>query len=270
MRRKEWFELHDHRLFPGFLRDLITDALQAMWNSIHSYRGIVPKLQAALKEAGTRRIVDLCSGGGGPWLRLYPELTKDDTSPVSVFLTDKYPNKRAFEHAQTVNGINFHQTSVDATQIPAELDGFRTIFTSFHHYSPSDARASLADAVAQNRGIGVFETPNFHVSTLLVTMLVPLICLCLTPGIRPFRWSRLLWTYLLPVVPLVLVVDGILSCLRAYSLEDLRELTHGLGEGYCWDVGRAQGGYVGVTYLIGRPCAGPAMEPALASEVSSI
>ena len=53
MRRQEWFELHDHRLYPGFLRDLVTDALEAIWNCTNSYRVIVPRLRAAMEDAET-------------------------------------------------------------------------------------------------------------------------------------------------------------------------------------------------------------------------
>jgi hypothetical protein len=37
------------------------------------YAPIVPRLRAALEKTGERQIVDLCSGGGGPWLRLLSE-----------------------------------------------------------------------------------------------------------------------------------------------------------------------------------------------------
>src|SRR5271156_6186257 len=70
MQRKAWFEIHDHRLFPGFLRDLVTDALEAMWNARDIYGPLAPRLERALAESGTRRVVDLCSGGGGPWIGL--------------------------------------------------------------------------------------------------------------------------------------------------------------------------------------------------------
>jgi|SRR5580698_6141551 hypothetical protein len=257
MQRREWFELHDHRLYPRFLRDLMTDALGAIWNRIHCYRVIVPHLRAAMKDAGTSRIVDLCSGGGGPWLRLQQEFLSGEGLPIHISLTDKYPNHEAFKRASAVAGVHFYLDSVDATQVPAQLSGFRTIFTSFHHFGPKDARAMLADAVARHQGIAVFETPRRDVRTILATCAVPLLSWYVTPGIRPFRWSRLVWTYLLPVVPFTLVVDGLLSCLRAYSLNDLRELTHGLGgEDYRWEMGEERSWGVGITYLIGRPWKG--------------
>jgi hypothetical protein len=255
MRRKEWFELHDHRLFPRFLRDLVTDGLEAVWNRTNSYRVIVPRLRSAMEDAGTQRIVDLCSGGGGPWLRLQQEFGKGSGIPISISLTDKYPNHEAFARAGATGGVDFCSVPVDAMHIPADLDGFRTIFSSFHHFGPNDARAMLADAVAGRQGIGVFEAAKRNVRTMLATLAVPFLAWYVTPGIRPFRWSRIVWTYLLPVVPFTLLVDGLLSCLRAYSLDDLRKLTDGLGgDDYRWEIGEERGGRLGITYLIGRPC----------------
>src|ERR1700757_597248 len=100
MRRQEWFELHDQRLYPGFLRDLMTDALEAIWCYTDSYRVIVPRLRAAMQDAGTHLIVDMCSGGGGPWFRLREQFAAGEGFPVKVALTDKYPNRRALTEPQ--------------------------------------------------------------------------------------------------------------------------------------------------------------------------
>ncbi|HTV16571.1 MAG TPA: hypothetical protein VME68_17760, partial [Acidobacteriaceae bacterium] len=62
------------------------------------------------------------------------------------------------------------------------------------------------------------------------------------------------WTWIVPVVPSVLLIDGILSCLRSYSLDDLRELTAGLSApDYAWQVGDERGCRVPIRYLIGTP-----------------
>jgi hypothetical protein len=187
-----------------------------------------------------------------------------------VSLTDKYPNTQAFERARTAGGMDFYPVPVDAKHIPPELDGFRTIFSSFHHFAPTEARAILADAAAHRQGVAVFEAAKCNALTLLATGAMPFFAWYVTPRIRPFRWSRIVWTYLLPVVPLVLLVDGVLSCLRAYSLDDLRELTEGLGgEDYRWEVGEERGCRVGITYLIGRPCSSAEAAQTLALATSS-
>jgi protein-S-isoprenylcysteine O-methyltransferase Ste14 len=57
-----------------------------------------------------------------------------------------------------------------------------------------------------------------------------------TPFIRPFRWKRLLWTYLIPLVPFMCCWDGVVSQLRAYTIGELSERTQGF-EDYEWSVG---------------------------------
>lgn len=91
---------------------------------------------------------------------------------------------------------------------------------------------------------------------MLLMLLVPLMVLLMTPFIRPFRWSRLLWTYLIPVVPLVSLFDGWVSCVRTYSVQELRELTEALdAKNYHWETGavKSRSGLIPISYLIGVP-----------------
>jgi hypothetical protein len=87
-------------------------------------------------------------------------------------------------------------------------------------------------------------------------LLIPIATWLFVPFRRPFRWLRLLWTYLIPVIPFVLLFDGLVSCLRAYSVGELRDMTSGLkSRGYRWEIGEKAGGWLPlrITYLIGRP-----------------
>ena len=96
-------------------------------------------------------------------------------------------------------------------------------------------------------------------STILAICFIPFFILFLAPRIHPFRWSRLLWTYGIPVVPFVLWFDGLMSCLRSYSHEELGELVRSLpDEGYRWELGTQRDGFLPVTYLIGYPASLPA------------
>ncbi len=256
MGKMRLFEIHDQVWFPGFLRDQTTDALQFILNTGDLYGPIVPQLSAALTETGTVRILDLCSGAGGPWLKLSKALEQEKGLPLHICLTDKYPNAETSKNAKSPvgNKIQFHSVPVDATQIPDELNGFRTIFSSFHHFKPWEARAILQDAVNKQRGIGIFEVAGRSAVTILLTVLMPIGSLVLTPFMRPFRWSRFLWTYIIPVIPFVLWFDGIMSCLRSYSLQELVELTSGLTvHGYEWKIGQESDGLlpIPITYLIG-------------------
>ena len=256
MRRAELFEIHDHRWFPAFLRDMVTDGLQALWGYGNSYKPILPLLRDALAAAGTSEVIDLCSGGGGPWFQLVQDFESEQHLPIRVCLTDKYPNRTAFEKALSDSNakIAFDSRPVQATEVPADLSGFRTMFSSFHHFRATEARKVLANAVEQGRGIAIFETAMRGPRTMLAICMVPFLILFLTPQIRPFRWSRMLWTYVFPVVPFVLWFDGWMSCLRSYSHKELDELVRSLpNESYRWEVGTQSDGFLPVTYLIGHP-----------------
>ncbi len=273
MRRVQFIELHEQRWFPSSLRDEITDTLQFGFNLLNAYVPIAPLLQVALDSArsGTtfgqstfgQSVVDMCSGGGGPWLELSRRLQSrnGDVPALQIWLTDKYPNLGAFQSVlgASENRFSFYPGSVDAMNVPPQLKGFRTMFTSFHHFSPEEARAILQNAVDAGEGIGIFEITRRAPPTIGLILVWVLMLLVCTPWIRPFRWSRLLWTYLVPMIPLVLLFDGVVSCLRTYRPQELREMVAKLaGNEYEWEIGELAAGHVPISYLIGYPrAAGP-------------
>ena len=253
MRNNSLIEIHDHPAFPPLLRDLFTDALQSIWSFSNSYRPIVPRLRSILDHVGSHKILDLCSGAGGPLITLAPRL-QSSPPDLHICLTDKYPNHQAFERASFNSTFSYESRSVDAANVPADLPGLRTIFSSFHHFNHLEARSILADAFHQQRGIAIFEAANPAFRTMLITCSIPFLAMFLTPRIRPFRWSRLFFTYIIPIVPFALWFDGIISCLRAYSQPELHALVEGLSTPtYQWDIGEDRNGLLPITYLIGSP-----------------
>ena len=256
MRRRQFFEFHERSWFPSFLRNEITDALQTGLNILKPYAPIVPMLQCVLDSTETCRIVDLCSGGGGPWLDISQAL-RGGSRIFEIQLTDKYPNLMAFEimKAAPGNHITFCADPVDATNARRDLTGFRTIFSSFHHFPPEEALAILQDAVDAHQCIAVFEVTRRAASTICLMIPWAFLAFLYTPWIRPFRWSRVIWTYVIPLIPFVLLFDGVISCLRTYRPHELREIIAKLSEAdYHWQVGEHSGGSVQmpITYLIGR------------------
>jgi len=264
MRRIQFIEIHEQPWFPCSIRDQITDTLQFGFNFLKAYSPVVTRLQAALDSTQSespdgRAIVDLCSGGGGPWFHLARQLhsrTNGDQPGFQIWLTDKYPNSSSHQNANSAceNRITFYPESVDAAKVPQELKGFRTMFTSFHHFSPEDARKVLQNAVDAGEGIGVFEiTSRSPAAIVRVFAWVGFLFLG-TPWVRPFRWTRLLWTYLVPIIPSVLIFDGIVSCLRTYRPNELREIVNRLST-YRWKIAEDAGSVwkPAITYLIGYP-----------------
>jgi hypothetical protein len=256
--RLRLFEIHEQPWFPQFLRDQFVDELQMILEVTKTYQPIAQLLRKRLEECGSERVLDLCSGAGGPWPSLVRDFQMQGARSPEVFLTDKFPSTTKHHELEftTANRIHFLRDSVDATQIPGHLKGFRTLFSSFHHLNPEQARLLLQDSAKKRQAIGIFEAPGRDLLTLLSLLFIPIAAWLFVPFRRPFRWSRLLWTYLIPVIPFALFFDGLVSCLRAYSLVELQEMTKGLESSeYGWEIGEQAGGLlpVRITYLFGWP-----------------
>ena len=272
MRRRQWIEIADQPWCPAAVRDGLTDYLQFVIDRTAPYAAAGPLLadafRAASRAAGPRSavhdVVDLGAGAGGPWRALAGQLAAAG-APVRVRLTDAHPNAAAFARAAAESGgvVTGEPRPVAADAVPADLAGFRTLFSAFHHFPPPLAGRVLADARARGEGIAVFEATRRDARALLFMLLVPLLVLVVTPRLRPFRSSRLLLTYVLPAIPLAVLVDGIVSCLRTYTPDELRALAAavedaaggpaGGGRGYAWTAGEVRAGPIPMTYLIGRP-----------------
>lgn len=106
----------------------------------------------------------------------------------------------------------FITTSIDARQVPESLEGFRTQFLSLHHFKPNDAKQILQNAVDSQSPIAVFEAQERSIPSVLAMLFFPISVLLSTPFIRLFGIGRLVFTYLIPVVPLFVLWDGLVSC----------------------------------------------------------
>jgi hypothetical protein len=261
MSRTHLFELEDQPWFPSVLRDGGTAFLEFAERVSGHGRMLVAPLQRALAATGETRIIDLCSGGGGPAAAIGDELAARGHE-VSVTLTDLYPNLPAFAHAAAARRgrVTGRTEPVDATAVPAELPGCRTMFNAFHHFRPDQARRILADAVAKRQPIGVFEVVSRELPMLLGLLFIPLAVTLSLPLWRPFRWPWLLLTWLVPLMQLFVLWDGTVSWLRIYSVEELRALVADIdAPDWEWDIGTIRLGKAPLhgTYLVGYPKSQP-------------
>ena len=258
--RVHLFEFHDLAWFPAIFRDALTEWLRVLWERVDASKALAPILAEVLHESGAKRVVDLCSGAGGPLLGVQRELaaTAGAEGAFHAIVTDKFPNIRQMEglQRQSKGMIEARLTSVDATLVPRDLSGVRTLFNSFHHFGPSQARQILRDAYEARQPIGIFEIPNRKFSGIAFSFAASFLgVLLLTPGMRPRRPAWWIFTYLIPIIPLTVAWDGWVSHLRAYTPEELRRMTSDLSDSYRWEVRSIElrNGNFTLTCLLGLP-----------------
>lgn len=255
VKRPRLFEFEDLAWFPRSIRDAGTDFLRFAWEVSGAYKPIAVRLAAILSRARDSEILDLGSGGGGPIAPICAQLAESGQE-VRITLSDKFPNLAAFEYVakRTQGRVRFIGESVDATAVPADLPGVRTLFGVLHHFPPPVLRDILQDAVNKQRTICAFDFSARTPPPPLIALLGnPLGVLLATPFVRPFRSSRLLWTYVIPIMPLFYTWDALVSGLRLYSVNELQEVVSSLQPNdYAWEIER-EAFPRSITCLVGRP-----------------
>ncbi len=255
MKRIHLFEFEDQKWFPSFLRNYVTDFLQFLANKTNMFKGIFPVIEKGLSKTSNNQVIDLASGGGGGLVRINQELI-GKIPDMKILLTDFYPNIDAFEYTKKqAPNFDYIKMPIDAMHVPEDLKGLRTQFLSFHHFKPEDAKKILQNAVDSKSPIAIFEAQERTAPSIIAMILSPLSVIFTTPFIRPFKVGRIIFTYLIPVVPIVVLWDGVVSSLRTYSVKEMDDLVNQLEnkDSFEWEIGRKKSGPGMVPYLLGYP-----------------
>lgn len=268
MQRLHLFELEDLPWVPSPLRDGGTDLLDLGFDRMGFYDGVAPQLDALIARTGTAQLLDLCSGGGGGVLQIARRLRAGGRR-FELTLTDRYPNEGAAARLAALGDTTtrYRMAPVDAMEGGGAEPGIRTMAGALHHFRPDDVRRLIAGIVAQRRPLAFFDVAASPMVRKLPLALLPLPALInmamlfvgsllLTPLVRPVRPLSLLFTYALPLIPVLVAWDGLVSALRAYTPEELLALARSVdgAADYTWDAGVAGK----ALYLVGHPTTSPA------------
>lgn len=257
MKRIHLFEIEDYHWFPKSLRNCMTAYINLMHKLLGSATLFSEVLAKGLKHTNEKQVLDLCSGGAGCILDIKEELASNHgLKDVKLTCSDLYPNKEA---AKRLNNNDDDMTGyqldpLDAMQVRQE--GFRTMLCSFHHMNQSTAKAILKNAFDSKKGIAIFEMSDNSIPLWIAWISFPIniiMVLLLTPFVRPMTWQQIVFTYLIPILPLTIAWDGMVSNMRTYTISDMKELTADLqSDDYTWEMNTIKG-KAKMLYLMGLP-----------------
>ncbi len=238
MKRLHLFEFHERSECPRFLRDSVTETLGTGLRWLDMGSAVGPAFADFSRRAGCRRVLDLCSGSGMPAVLLLDWLRVHGEDMPQIVLSDLFPSHAALELAQKLHPehLRFEPTPIDATAVPLNLDhDARVIINAFHHFAPAAAARIVADAVNKRQSLFIYEGFPRDLARFLPTGPAMLPALLLNPLMtRQQRIPKWLFTYVLPVIPLVATWDGIVSVLRIHDQAELRAMTRA-DDDYSWD-----------------------------------
>jgi hypothetical protein len=226
--RLQLFEFNDQPWVPAALRDTIVESLTRtlQWGRILD--NLLDPLLVFLEKAGTERILDLGSGAGGPADALATAAARHGR-PLHIVLTDLFPRVETWRRICLSHPgvIELVDEPVDATHIPLDLSEgrARVIINTFHHFPEPAARAVIADAIASRAPF--FMAEGFERNPLGFAAFAPvgLPSLALSPFYaRDMRLARAALVWASPIALLASIWDGLVSTLRVYTEDELREM----------------------------------------------
>ncbi|POS82556.1 hypothetical protein EPUL_005889, partial [Erysiphe pulchra] len=254
--RIQFFEITDQEWFPKYLRERIQSCLTFFWTlkipllqESSAAQLVAQTLCRILVDAGRYRYVDFCAGAGGPTPTIEQELNlqlashysftakKNGTkAPAHFVLTDLHPHipewTRISKHAEN---ISFIPESVDATCAPPSVKSndeqkiFRFFNLSFHHFDDQIATDILRNSFKTADGFGIFELQDRTFSSMIIIATMGLILLLATPFYFWRSPGHLFFSYVAPILPIVVVIDGWISCLRTRTSREVLDLIEKCG-----------------------------------------
>ncbi|KAL5044797.1 hypothetical protein BDW71DRAFT_215443 [Aspergillus fruticulosus] len=244
--RIQFHELGDQSWCPSWLHHHEQFSLSQLWNlrvPFWSRGSLATQACAVIKEhlrdVSSYTIVDICAGAGGPTPSIECELNStaetQGKEPVRFVLTDMFPPVDVWSAiAKKQPNVEFVESPVDARAVgriaASDKKECRVFNICFHHFDDADAKGILGGAVEEADAFIIFEITARQLSTCLYSPLV-------------FFWGyyvSLLWywhspvhlffTFLLPIAPLALWVDGFISCLRTRTPTEIGDLLASSGK----------------------------------------
>jgi hypothetical protein len=230
------------------LRDTIVDALSRALRWGRVLDGLVAPFEQFLADCGTRDVLDLCAGAGGPAAVLLEAMQRRGARG-HFLLSDLFPqvSRWAELRREFAGQLDFVTEPVDATRIPAALGAGRprVIINALHHFPPALARAVLRGACEASPGVFIAEGLVRNPARFAAMAPYGVPALLASPLLADERrLARALMTWATPVALAASVWDGAVSALRMYTPDELEAMVAGL-PGWRWTHGAFSYGALG-------------------------
>ncbi|KOC13628.1 hypothetical protein AFLA70_114g002930 [Aspergillus flavus AF70] len=237
------FEIGDQAWCPEWMRAYIQSYLTRVWNlHIPPFSNAPPAGVAAdlilghIKDPDSFTFVDLCAGAGGPTGTLEhvlnAKLRAEGKSAARFVLTDLHPRVEEWSAiSRRRENISFVSEPMDAAKCervaPTNRKECRIFNLCFHHFDDLLASTILRKATESADSFIIFEFAQRNFTSLLnipVMLLFPFwYTLC------RYRHSplHLFFTYVIPLLSLLISFDGLVSTMRCRTPEEIRALLDG-------------------------------------------
>jgi len=225
MKRVHIPQISNQTWFPSFLRQHIHEFMTWFVGKVGAAKPFMPIIEEGLQYAD--QIIEIEQTVGAGFETIIPYL--DAAVPIKTV---------------GLKGFSVNQK------------GLYISVNAFHQLRETEAQYLLEEIAKSRNPVAIVEGNNDSLWQVFgMTIIVPLTVLLTAPFVKPFRFSRLILTYLIPILPIVTFIDGAIALTRLYATSDLDELSGSIKESnYTWRSGKLDNGRGGkIIYLLGYP-----------------
>ena len=108
------------------------------------------------------------------------------------------------------------------TKPKSEVSGLRLLCTSLHHFKPETVVDIFRTAIEAKQPILITEfTQRTFYSVFCMIFFAPFGVFILIPFSKSFNLKTAFFSYIIPIIPFIIIWDGIVSSLRSYTSKEL-------------------------------------------------
>jgi hypothetical protein len=228
------FEFMDLKWVPPSLRATIHDALDSCLGAAprRYYEWVAREILELVKRDPTGTIVEL-GAGTAPITRALAGAI-EGRGDISLLVSDLYPDRELYRALEEMYpGVV--RAELGPTDFSRPMDfpqGSLLVLSAAFHHLPPAVRVDVLKVLSAYR-VAVFEPLRRNPASLFLCLFgfVPAIR---TPLLfwnqRPGNWRRVFWCWVMPLATLIIVWDGLVSCLRCWNEKEWKDHLAGVVE----------------------------------------
>ncbi|MEM6686972.1 MAG: hypothetical protein AAF617_14415, partial [Bacteroidota bacterium] len=226
MKRRQITQIINTNWCPEFIKKMIAEFLSWFVLKTNATKPFIPVIEEMLDTTHTKNVINIEFDLGAGIETVQPFLSEEITV-----------------------------TSIHISQFHTHTNGLYLFVNCFHQLPATNAKEILQKIADSGNPVVVVEGNNDSLWQIVgMTVFVPLTVLLTAFFVTPFRMLRILFTYIIPILPIIIVIDGCIALLKLYNPNDLRVLSSSVHtKNYTWKAGKnanRRGGKI--MYLTGK------------------
>ena len=227
--RLQLFEFGDLENIPRVYHDFLREFMGFLYRNLHIHKLWLQEINLFIEQ--NNKIHDPCAGSGD--VNYYIEKEIDENIDFQFILSDIMTD-RVPRFAKTINSLKrrrltYLEYSLDL--LKASDSVYPKIFiNAFHHFTPEQVKVILNQQAKKKQDMLILEYCQKTLMSYFSMIMGPFMSMILFPFIikKKDLISGFILTYIIPIIPFMLLWDGFISCFRTYSENDLMQVLNEL------------------------------------------